>query len=361
MTSKIRLGLIGAGPWAGRAHLPALAASADFELTAVCTTRADTAEAARQKHGARLAFHDVNALVNSPDVDAVAVVVKVPHHYALTRAALAAGKHVYTEWPLGKSTAEALELADLARARDVQAVVGLQSRMSPALVHMKHLIDNGYIGAVTACRVHLMREGILQRPSSRSWQRDASLGANTLTIPNGHTIDALRFVAGEFSHVAGVVSTQVHQWRETDTGAMVEVTSPDNVLVSGRLAGGGVASLHVATVQWAGSGYRMEIYGQEGTLVASGVDSPQLCELQLQGARDANALDPIALPAELTSAPATVGSGEPFNVFQMYRGFANAIRTGRTTLPGFDTAVQLHRLVDAIAESSATGREVACA
>jgi predicted dehydrogenase len=233
--------------------------------------------------------------------------------------------------------------------------------MSPALVHMKHLIDNGYIGAVTACRVHLMREGILQRPSSRSWQRDASLGANTLTIPNGHTIDALRFVAGEFSHVAGVVSTQVHQWRETDTGAMVEVTSPDNVLVSGRLAGGGVASLHVATVPWAGSGYRMEIYGQEGTLVASGVDSPQLCELQLQGARGANALDPIALPADLTSAPATVGSGEPFNVFKMYRGFANAIRTGRTTLPGFDTAVQLHRLVDAIAESSATGREVACA
>jgi len=361
MTNRIRLGLIGAGPWAGRAHLPALAASPDFELAAVCTTRAETAEAARRKHGARLAFHDVETLVNSPEVDAVAVVVKVPHHHALTRAALAAGKHVYTEWPLGRTTAEATDLADLARARGLQTAVGLQARVSPALAHMRHLVASGHIGAVTACRVHLMREGILERPASRSWQRDASLGANTLTIPCGHTIDALRFVAGEFSHVAGVVSTQVHAWREADTGRNVEVTSPDNVLVSGRLAGGGVASLHVATVPWAGSGYRMEIYGSQGTLVATGTDSPQLCEVQLLGARGAHALEPVALPPEAGGATAALGAGEPRNVFHMYRGFAAAIRTGRNPLPGFDTAVQLHRLIDAIAESSAQGREVALA
>ena len=41
-----------------------------------------------------------------------------------------------------------------------------------------------------------MREGVLTRPSHRTWQRDASLGANTLTIANGHTIDAMRFVTG---------------------------------------------------------------------------------------------------------------------------------------------------------------------
>lgn len=358
MADRIRLGLIGAGPWAGRAHLPALALSADFELTAVCTTRPETAEAARRKHGAKLAFHDVEALVNCPEVDAVAVVVKVPHHHALTHAALSAGKHVYTEWPLGRNTAEAVELAALARAKGLQTAVGLQARANPALVHMKHLIATGYVGEVTACRMHLMREGILQRPSSRSWQRDASLGANTLTIPGGHTIDALRFVVGEFSQVACVISTQVREWLETDTGKRVEVNSPDNVLVSGRLAGGGVASVHVATVPWGGSGFRMEVYGREGTLAASGVDSPQLCELQLHGARGTNALAALPIPADLADAPAGLGSGEPFNVFQMYRGFARAIRTGNNPLPGFDTAVQLHRLIDAIAESSTSGREV---
>ena len=59
MPNKIRLGLIGAsvsGTWSARAHLPALRASSDVELTAVCTTRADSAEAARRAWDARLAF-----------------------------------------------------------------------------------------------------------------------------------------------------------------------------------------------------------------------------------------------------------------------------------------------------------------
>ena len=61
MPDKIRLGLIGAsvkGTWSARSHLPALQASTDVALTAVCTTRPDIAEAARQAWGARLAFDD---------------------------------------------------------------------------------------------------------------------------------------------------------------------------------------------------------------------------------------------------------------------------------------------------------------
>ena len=116
-THKIRLGVIGANPnvgWAPRAHLPALAASPDVELTAVCTTRPESAAASAQKYGARMAFHDYRALLACPDIDAVAVVLRVPSHYEPTRAAIEAGKHVFTEWPLGKTTAEAEELTALA-------------------------------------------------------------------------------------------------------------------------------------------------------------------------------------------------------------------------------------------------------
>jgi hypothetical protein len=64
--------------------------------------------------------------------------------------------------------------------------------------------------------------------------------APTFTIPFGHTIDALCHVVGNFSHVASVVSTQAKQWLETDTQNIVDVTGPDNGLVSGRLACGGL-------------------------------------------------------------------------------------------------------------------------
>jgi predicted dehydrogenase len=204
-----------------------------------------------------------------------------------------------------------------------------------------------------------MREGVLTRPSLRTWQRDASLGANTLTIANGHTIDAMRFVAGDFASLSAVVATQAKQWLDTGTNTWLDVTSPDNILISGRLAGGAVVSSHVAAIPYAGSGYRMEIYGRDGTLVASGEDSPQLSKVFLHGAQRGNDLGAIPVPERFTFAAPGTPDGEPLNVGQMYALFARAIRGGETRLPNFATAVDLHRLVDAIRQSSDTGCAVA--
>jgi predicted dehydrogenase len=365
MAQKVRLGLVGAsvgGTWSARAHLPALRASAEVELTAVCTTRAESAEAARRAWGARLAFDDYRKMVASPEVDAVAIVVRVPSHYPPTRAALEAGKHVYCEWPLGRTTAEAVELSALGKAKGLVTAVGLQARGNPVLVHMRELVEAGYVGEVMSVHVSLLREGVLSRPSHRTWQRDAELGANTLTIANGHTVDAMRFVAGDFRRLSAVVATQAKQWLDTDNNTLLDVTAPDNVLIGGRLANGAVASVHVGAIPSAGSGYRMEIYGRDGTLVAAGEDSPQLSAVSLHGAKGGNSLTPIAAPARLTVTAPGTPAGEPFNVGQMYTFFAQAIqnranREADGRLPDFATAVELHRLVDAIKEASDAGRE----
>jgi predicted dehydrogenase len=364
MARKIRLGFVGANvrsTWASQSHFPALRASPDVELTAVCTTRTETAEAARKAFGAKLAFTDFREMVASPEIDAVAVVVRVPLHYEPTKAAMEAGKHVYTEWPLGRTTAEAEELAALARAKGVQTAVGLQSRVSPALLYVKELIEEGFVGEVLSCHADCMRDGALERPSSRTWQRDVTLGANPLTIANGHVIDALRFVVGNFARVSCMVTTQSKQWYESDTKQWVDVTSPDNILVSGKLARGAVASVHVAAVPWAGGGIRMVIYGREGTLVATGNVSSQRGEmLRVQGARQRHELSDMPIPDRFVWLPPEFPRGDPFNVGQMYALFAEAIRAGQrqNRLPTFDTAVDLHRFLDTIRQSSDTGREL---
>ena len=362
MANKIRLGFVGANvnsTWSSQSHYPALLASPDVELTAVCTSRPESAEEARQAFGAKLAFHDFRAMVSSPEIDAVAVVVRVPSHYEPTKVAIEAGKHVYTEWPLGRTTAEAEELAALARAKGVQTAVGLQSRVSPALLYIKELIDANYVGEVLSCHVTTMRDGTLERPSSRTWNLDASQGANTLTIANGHVIDALRMVLGNFTRVACMVTTQVQQMYETDTQQFVEVTSPDNVRVSGQLERGAAASVHVGSVPWAGSGFRMEIYGREGTLVATGSVSSQRGEmLRVQGAQGSHELKDLTIPERFVYVPDDFPRGDPFNVGQMYALFAEAIRTGQSRLPTFDTAVDLHRFVDTIKRASDTGQEL---
>jgi predicted dehydrogenase len=362
MANKVRLGFIGANPrsvWASQSHYPAIAASPDVEMTAVCTRSAESAEAARKAFGAKFAFTDYREMAASKDIDAVAVVVRVPTHYETTKAAIEAGKPVYTEWPLGRNTAEAVELAALARAKGVPTACGLQSRVSPALLYMKELVDTGYVGEVIACHVTCMRDGPLERPSSRSWQRDVTLGANPLTIANGHVIDALRFVVGDFSRVACLVTTQVKQWYETDSKKMVDVTSPDNILISGQLARGAVASSHVGAVPWAGPGFRMEIFGRDGTLIATGNISSQRGDmLRVQGAQKSQQLQDLALPDRYRHVPADFPQGDPYNVGQMYALFAEAVRTGTTPprLPTFDTAVKLHQFLDILQQASDSGR-----
>src|SRR5687768_18401149 len=73
MAVKIRLGFVGANvraTWASQSHFPALLASPDVEMTAVCTTRPESAAEAREAFGAKLAFHDYREMAASPEIDA---------------------------------------------------------------------------------------------------------------------------------------------------------------------------------------------------------------------------------------------------------------------------------------------------
>jgi predicted dehydrogenase len=110
-----------------------------------------------------------------------------------------------------------------------------------------------------------------------------------------------------------VVATQAKQWLDTGTGTWLDVTAPDNVLFNGRLANGAVASLHVGAIPFAGSGYRMEIYGREGTLVASGEDSPQLGRVELHGATRGDKLAPMPVPDRFTITGRATPAGEATN------------------------------------------------
>jgi predicted dehydrogenase len=234
-------------------------------------------------------------------------------------------------------------IGNLARTSGLVTAVGLQARVNPAVMHVKELIEAGFVGEVMAVHVSLLRGGVLSRPPHRTWQRDAELGAHTLTIATGHKVDAMRFVTGDFRRLSAMVATQARQWLDTGTNTLLDATSPDNVLLSGQLLNGAVVSVHIAAIPFAGSGCRMEIYGRDGTLVATGKDSPQLSEVSLHGAKGANTLAAIPVPQRFTVAAPGTPSGEAIKVGQMYTLFARAIRGGGNHQPSFETAVELHR------------------
>ncbi|HWP60463.1 MAG TPA: Gfo/Idh/MocA family oxidoreductase [Candidatus Acidoferrales bacterium] len=354
----LRVGLAGAGGrWGPRAHAPALKGVPEAELYAVCTAHEDSARAAAEKLGVARAYGSDKALNADPNVEAVAVAVRVPAHYELTKNAIEAGKHVFCEWPLGANTKEAEELAALARKRNVRTMVGLQRRASPAYLYMRELIREGYAGEVLAVNLMLMNSGVLTRTSDRTWQRDVKLGANTLTITFAHVFDAMCMVVGELAEVAAIVATQVPQWFETDTKRYVDVTSPDNVIVQGRLENGAVVNAYCGVHPYHGSGHRLEIYGREGTLamIGGGDAGEELRRKIMGGRKDDKALKELSVPDRFKWVPETLRDGPAYDVAQMWVKFAEGIRSGAPVEADFDHAVRRHRTLDAIVRASETG------
>ena len=361
MADRIRVGIVGANldyGWGTRAHLPALAAVPEFEVRAVCTTRMETARATADRFGVPLAFDNVEAMANHPEVDLIVVAVRVPSHYALVKAALDAGKHVFCEWPLGANLREAIELRDLAHAKGVIHQVGLQGRSNPAINQVRDLIAAGEIGEVVSATMVVSGSGAGARAGTLHWQIDKDMGATVLTIQGGHAIDSLRYALGEIAALSATVRTLFPDVVVQGTNEVLHPTAPDNVVVDAELANGALVAMHIETVPVLGSGFHLEVRGTEGTVLLRGESAPNTAELTvLLGKRGEAALDPLAL-SEAYQRPPGTPSGAPANVSQVYRELAAAIGSGGTApvTADFDTAVELHRIIDAIERASDSGQ-----
>ena len=99
----------------------------------------------------------------------------------------------------------------------------------------------------------------------------------------------------------------------------------------------------------------MEIYGRNGTLVATSEDSPQLNEVRLQGAQNRDTLEKIDILPRHTNVLEGMPQGAPFNVGQLYYLFGQAIQGKGQPYPDFDTVVELHQFIDAIRQSAKDG------
>jgi len=204
----------------------------------------------------------------------------------------------------------------------------------------------------------LMNSGVLTRPSDRTWQRDVILGANTLTITFAHVFDAMCMVVGELTEVSAIVATQVPQWFETDTKKYVDVTSPDNIVVQGRLENGAIINAYCGVHPYHGSGHRLEIYGREGTLamIGGGEGGEERRRKLVGGHKDDKALQELTVPERFTWVPEDLRNGPAYDVGQMWVKFAEGIRSGSNIESDFDHAVRRHRSLDAIVRASQTGQ-----
>ncbi|MFL5620977.1 MAG: Gfo/Idh/MocA family protein [Gemmatimonadaceae bacterium] len=356
---RIRVGIIGANPdrgWAAEAHIPALRSLPnDFEITALSTSRRESADAASTLFGVPHAFDNHQDLVNSPEVDVVAITVKVPQHYELASAALAAGKAVCCEWPLGNGLEEAERLASLAKQSGVLAVTGLQGRSSPAVNYVRDLLKHGYIGEVLSTT--LIGSGMGWGPSApgyNAYMSDKKNGATMLSIALGHAADALCYCLGEVRELSATMTQRRTSFTIGDTGERKPMTTEDQVAVTGLLEGGAAFAIHYRGGSSRGTNLLWEINGTEGDLqLTADGGHIQIFEPTVRGGKAAqSSLEVLPVPEQYRWAPP---QGPGTNVAQAYAQFARDFREGTHLCPTFDDAVTRHRMLDAIETSAASG------
>jgi len=363
--SKLGVGIIGVSPvrgWAATAHIPALRALPNYEIRALSAHSAQSARAAGDVFGVSAVFSDHEQMVTQPDVDVVAVTVKVPHHRELVAAALAAGKHVYCEWPLGRDLDDAKVMAALAAEQRVRTVVGLQARQAPAIEFVQELLSNGYVGEVlSTTMVGLSLPGdIIGEPNA--YMLDKTNGANVLTIAVGHSLDILNHVLGDFADLSALSDLRRPLITIEETGEQIVKTAADQIAVIGTLTSGATASIHVREAVAGGTGFLWEINGTDGTLrITADAAQPQIFPLTVTGARGRNEPAELAVAAALTQkwpALTTLQGAPAYNVGRVYAAFAAEIDNETHTVPDFADAVARHEVIAAIERSAASGERV---
>ncbi len=360
MTKRIRVGIIGANPdrgWAAEAHIPALKSLPDdFEITALSTSRRESAEAAGRRFGVALAFDNHQDLVNSPDVDVVAITVRVPHHFELASAALAAGKAVYCEWPLGNGLREAEALAALAKKQRVLAVAGLQARAAPPVLYVRDLVRQGYVGEVLSTTLigSGMGWGPIVEPYN-TYLNDKRNGATLLSIALGHAADALCYCLGEIKELSATMTMRRKSFTITGAGESETMNADDQVCVTGLLEGGAALSIHYRAGRSRGTNLLWEINGTEGDLqVTADGGQAQIFDLTVRGGNGAqSSLEVLPVPQRYRFS---LLQGPAANVAQAYAHFARDYRERTHLCPTFDDAVTRHRMLDAIEKAAATGQ-----
>ncbi|MCW2650599.1 MAG: oxidoreductase domain protein [Mycobacterium sp.] len=354
------VGLSASRGWAAASHFPALASLDGYELRALSTSSAESAQAAGHKYGVELTFGSAEQLAESPEVDLVIIAVKAPLHRQTIVAAINAGKMVFSEWPLGINLTETEELAALARSRNVRTAIGLQARSSPLLRYLRDLVAQGYLGRMLSTTLVSSHNAWADALKIGPYILDEANGANLLTVGFGHTVDAVTMVLGEFIEVTATSRNLLPTYRDTTTGQVITKNTDDHIAVTGVLESGAVANVLVRGGVSRATDFRWEINGTDGDLVVTSHGSSWNRRLTLVG-RQGSQNEFVALPVPARyeqRVPQFAGRSNEtaYNIAYAYAQLRDDITEGTNVVPDFDHAVRRHRLIDAVERAAETGQ-----
>ncbi len=359
----LRVGIVSAG-WGAYAHLPAWRAVPGVEVTAICTSRQETAEAARDRLGLSRAFWDAEAMCADPEIDIVDLGTRPTVRLPMVLAALEHGKHIYNASPHAPDWAGAKAIDAAWLHSGCVGVVDAFSAYLPAHRQMKALLDSGYVGAAIggSCQFSI---SLFNAPDKRfpyNWFADGSAGVSAVRNNGSHMLYMLIHLLGPVAELVADDNQILRQWLFPDGDVVVpETTDYANAIL--RFVSGLTITMQISWSLPLHQGWVIDLYGERGRLVAKSPTFPTARDCTLHGGQIGGALEELAIPDALKSAPdiALDWQAEVQPSFPMalsMQAMVNAIHGQGQASPNFAHALEIERVQEAIRLSSAERRWV---
>ncbi|NLG24051.1 MAG: Gfo/Idh/MocA family oxidoreductase [Clostridiales bacterium] len=234
----------------------------------VCDLIREKAEAAAGQFGVQI-YDDMHAAFADPAVDAIVNLTRPHQHYDVTRQALIAGKHVYSEKPLAAAIEQGRELVALAAEKGLYLGGAPDTFLGDGIQTCRALIERGEIGRPVAATAFMTGHG------PESWHPDPAFfyqfGGGPMMDMGPYYVSALVELMGRVRSVMGMAETSFAERTMTCKEHFGEVIRPEVATHVGglmRFESGAIATIVTSFDVWAAQLPRIEIYGELGTLSA---------------------------------------------------------------------------------------------
>jgi predicted dehydrogenase len=302
-------------------------------------------------------------LVSNPEVDLVLILTTSQQHEAGVRAAIAAGKNVYSEWPLTPTSARSAELAKLAEEAGVKTQIGLQRQFAPAFRYVHDLIKQGYVGKLRSVRLHCSVSFFGEvRSNALRWSLPVENFMSVVAIFGGHFLPVLFSMVGRPATFSSLVVNQFPLVTIKETGEKVSTTSPDELMMQGTLAGGGLFSVHLEGGKLNGSGVQIDITGDAGDLKITNTSAfGDVSENYIvAGAKgEGKPLSELPIPDSYVWFPAPGIQTGAAELGDLYVALADDFKNGTQIVPDFREAVWLQKLLEQASTTALGSQQVA--
>jgi predicted dehydrogenase len=356
--SKIRVAVVGTG--FGKAiHIPGFQHHPRTELVAVYNQDLAKAKAIADENQIPYAYHQLDKLLQSPEIDAVSISTPPFLHYDMAKQVLTAGKHLLLEKPMTMNAQECRDLYHLAQQKGVTAIADFEFRFIPVWQLLAEYLEQNYVGNIRLIKIDWSVVSRANPDRPWNWYAQVEKGGGALGALGSHSFDYISWLFGPIKKLCAHLSCAIPERPDpNDNNLLKPVTADDTCLLLLELANNTPCQLSISSVTYSGRGHWIEIYGDRGTLVLGSDNLKDYVHgFRLMAAPAGKSLTEVEIPKRL-AFPQVFSDGRLAPFLRVVDEWVTGIDRGQSLVPSLKEGVYSQLLMDLTHQSHAQNQWV---